>query len=70
MVASLREAEETLERLQTRHDHADAVEGAMTDLNANATAGATAARLSAAGCGAPLKSDAAQVLERLRAKAA
>jgi phage shock protein A len=70
VVASLREAEETLERLQTRHDHADAVEGAMTDLNANATAGATAARLSAAGCGAPLKSDAAQVLERLRAKAA
>ncbi|MEZ5751479.1 MAG: PspA/IM30 family protein [Paracoccaceae bacterium] len=70
VMASLREAEETLERLQTRHGHADDVELAMNELNSATNAGTIAARLAAAGMGAPLKTDAALVLERLRGQAA
>ena len=63
------EAEATLQRLQERQSHADATHVAMTELNASTSAEATSARLAAAGCGDPLKPDAAAVLERLRAKA-
>ncbi|SHM14789.1 PspA/IM30 family protein [Roseibium suaedae] len=69
VLASLREAEATLERLQVRHSHCEEVERAFDDLNGQSNAAATAARLAAAGCGTPLQADAAKVLERLRAKA-
>ena len=69
VVASLRDAEETLARLQLRQQHAEDVEIALVELNGAATATTTAARLAAAGCGAPLQPDAAAILERLRAKA-
>jgi len=68
--ASLRDAEATLERLQARQSHADAVDVAMTDLSATLSVETTAARLAAAGCGAPLRPAAADVLARLREKAA
>lgn len=68
VLASLRDAEAMLERLQTRQSHADEVELAMVELNLGASAEATSARLAAAGCGAPLRSEAADVLARLRAK--
>ena len=59
--------EETLERLRSRQEHAEEVEIALSDLSVDTSAGATSARMAAAGCGAPLRPDAAQVLDRLRA---
>jgi phage shock protein A len=69
VIASLKEAEATLERLQNRQSHAEDVEIAMVELTSSTSAEATSARLAAAGCGAPLRSEAADVLARLRAKA-
>lgn len=69
VIASLKEAEATLERLQKRQTHAEAVDIAMVEMNHGTSAEATSARLAAAGCGAPLRSEAADVLSRLRAKA-
>ncbi|KEO61513.1 PspA/IM30 family protein [Thioclava indica] len=69
VIASLKEAEATLERLQSRQSHAEDVEIAMGELTSSSSAEATSARLAAAGCGAPLRSEAADVLARLRAKA-
>lgn len=69
VIASLKEAEATLERLQNRQSHAEDVEIAMVELTSSSSAEATSARLAAAGCGAPLRSEAADVLARLRAKA-
>lgn len=68
VMASLKEAEATLERLNARHDQAEEVEIALVELSAGSTAEAMSARLAAAGCGAPLRSEAAQVLERLRTR--
>ncbi|NIY79267.1 PspA/IM30 family protein [Celeribacter sp. HF31] len=70
VVSSLREAEATLERLQSRQDHAEAVDVALRDLTTGPSAEGTVARLAAAGCGAPLRPEAAHVLDRLRAKTA
>lgn len=68
VTASLTEAEATLARLQARQSHAEAVESAMSELGRAASAEATVARLAAAGCGAALRPEAAQVLARLREK--
>ncbi len=68
VTASLTEAEATLARLQARQSHAEAVESAMSELGRAASAEATVARLAAAGCGAALRHEAAQVLARLREK--
>lgn len=69
VIASLRDAEATLERLQGRQAHADEIEIALDTLDRGTSAEATSARLAAAGCGAPLRPAAADVLMRLRAKA-
>ncbi|MGD9918834.1 MAG: PspA/IM30 family protein [Paenirhodobacter sp.] len=69
VLASLREAEATLERLQGRQSHAEEVEIAMVELSTTTSTSATVARLAAAGCGAPLRPDAAKILDRLRARA-
>lgn len=69
VLASLKEAEATLERLQGRQSHAEEVEIALTEVNASSSAEATSARLAAAGCGAPLRPAAADVMARLQAKA-
>ncbi|MDA5095856.1 PspA/IM30 family protein [Aliiroseovarius sp. KMU-50] len=70
VLASLKEAEATLERLQNRQSHAEQVELALTEVNASSSAEATSARLAAAGCGAPLRAEAADVMARLKAKTA
>ncbi|ADE86755.1 PspA/IM30 family protein [Rhodobacter capsulatus] len=69
VTASLTEAEATLARLQARQAHAEAVETALADLGLATSAEATVTRLAAAGCGAALRPEAAQVLARLREKA-
>lgn len=68
--ASLDEAEATLARLQDRQSATEARRAAMVELSASTNAEAMRNRLAAAGCGAPMRPDAAAVLERLRAKAA
>jgi phage shock protein A len=70
VVSSLDEAEATLVRLQTRQADAEATRAAIAELSAGSSADAMRDRLAAAGCGAPLRPDAAAVLERLRAKVA
>lgn len=69
VAASLRDAEATLERLQARQSHAEAVETALADLSSEPSAETTAERLAAAGCGPALRPAASDVLARLRAKA-
>ncbi len=68
--ATLDEAETTLTRLQNRQAETEATRAAMLELSASTNATAMQNRLAAAGCGAPLRPDAASVLARLRAKAA
>jgi phage shock protein A len=68
VTSSLAEAEATLTRLQSRQFHAEATAAAVVELSANQSAEAISARLAAAGCGPALKSDAAAVLARLKAK--
>ncbi|MFC3180560.1 PspA/IM30 family protein [Cypionkella sinensis] len=69
-VATLDEAEATLARLQTRQSNLDATRAAMLELSASTNAEAMQNRLAALGCGAPLRPDAASVLQRLKARAA
>ena len=69
-VATLDEAEATLARLQLRQSNLDASRAAMLELSASTNAEAMQNRLAAAGCGAPLRPDAASVLQRLKARAA
>ena len=68
--ANLDEAEATLARLQDRQSAFESRRAAMVELSASTNAEAMRNRLAAAGCGAPLRPDAAVVLQRLRAKAA
>ena len=66
--ADLEEAEATLTRLQDRQMHAEATAFALTELSGRSNADSVSARLAAAGCGAPVKSEAHAVLDRLKAK--
>ncbi len=68
--ANLSEAEATLARLQTRQTTTEAARAALLDLSASTNAEAMRNRLAAAGCGAPLRPDAASVLQRLKAQVA
>lgn len=68
--SSLTDAEATLARLQDRQSNIDATRAALLDLAAGTNAEAMRDRLAAAGCGAPLRPDAASVLARLKAKVA
>lgn len=72
MVAAsdLGDAEATLARIQERHSQAEAARAALIELTAASSAEALKHRLAAAGIGAPLRPDAALVLERLRKRAA
>jgi phage shock protein A len=69
-LSSLREAEETLIRLRTRQKQIDLTDEAMAEMDASGTPSTIVEKLAAAGCGAPLKSSADDVLQRLKAKAA
>jgi len=66
MTAGLSDAEATLNRIQDRQAMAAATRDAAVELSARTSADATRDRLAAAGCGAPLRPDAAAVLARLR----
>lgn len=63
-------AAQTLARLQDRQKHADATLAAMASLTADRSPEALSDRLAAAGYGAPKRTAAAQVLERLQQTAA
>jgi phage shock protein A len=70
MAAGLSDAEATLQRLQERQAMLAATRDAVIELSAGTSADATRDRLAAAGCGAPLRPDAAAVLARLKAETA
>lgn len=67
---ALREAEATLARLRARQTEIDATEAALDEMQRDADPDSLRDRLAAVGCGAPLRTTAAAVLERLRAKSA
>jgi phage shock protein A len=67
---SLADAEATLARLQERQANTEATRAGLLELSASTNAEAMQNRLAAAGCGAPLRPDAATVLQRLKSKAA
>ncbi len=64
-LSALRDAEETLLRLRTRQKQIDATTAAMAEMEQSGDPAAVSEKLAAAGCGAPLRSSADDVLERL-----
>lgn len=68
-LSTLREAEDTLQRLQERQSEMDATARAMTELETTGSAENIRDRLAEAGCGKPLRSSADDVLDRLKKKA-
>jgi len=69
-LSALKDAEETLLRLRTRQKQIDATAAAMAEMEQAGDPAALSEKLAAAGCGAPLRSSADAVLERLAAKMA
>ena len=68
-LSTLREAEETLTRLRNRQKQIDLTDAAMAEMDASGDPSAITEKLAEAGCGAPLKTSADDVLARLKAKA-
>lgn len=66
---ALMEAEETLKRLRVRQTQLDLTDEALAEMSATGNPEAVTEKLAEAGCGAPLKTTADDVLERLRGKA-
>ncbi|MDQ6435191.1 PspA/IM30 family protein [Mesorhizobium sp. LHD-90] len=64
-LSSLRDAEETLSRLRARQTQIDAAANALDEMEQSGDPAALSEKLAAAGCGAPLKTGADAVLERL-----
>ena len=69
-LSALKDAEETLLRLRTRQKQIDATAAAMAEMEQSGDPAAVSEKLAAAGCGAPLRSSADAVLERLASKMA
>lgn len=67
-LATLDDAERTLERLRDRQKQTDMVSTALKQMEAPARCADLTERLAEAGCGAPLRSCADDVLARLRAR--
>jgi phage shock protein A len=65
---ALKDAEATLKRLQARQQRIDATNEALAEMDQSRDPASIAEKLAAAGCGAPLKTSAADVLARLKAK--
>lgn len=63
----LKDAEETLHRLRARQQHMDGVAAALDDMDGEADPSNLTERLAEAGCGAPLRTRADDVLARLKA---
>lgn len=66
----LRDAQNTLKRLQSRQNHAEATASAIEKLSTDSSAEAMTKRLADAGFGAPLHPDPRAVLDRLKKQAA
>lgn len=66
--SALKDAEHTLTRLQARQTEIDATSAAMDEINLSNNPGALSEKLAKAGCGAPIKTSADEVLERLSKK--
>ena len=69
-LSSLKDAEQTLNRLQVRQRELDDTETALADMDLSSDPASLTERLADAGCGAPLKASAADVLAELRGRAA
>lgn len=67
-LSALKDAEQTLERLRLRQKQMDAAAAAIAEMDLSANPEAMSERLAEAGCGAPLKSGADDVLKRLTEK--
>lgn len=67
-LSTLRDAEATLARLRTRQGQIDAAANALEAMEQSGDAAALAERMAAAGCGAPIRTSADAVLERLKQK--
>jgi phage shock protein A len=63
---ALRDAEATLSRLQIRQRQIDVTEEVMAEMDKSSDPSALSEKLAAAGCGAPLKTGADDVLKRLQ----
>ena len=70
LTADLAEAEGTLSRILSRQEQAGLAQAALVELNSAGKADLVRDRLAAAGIGAPLRPDAAAVLNRLKVKLA
>ncbi len=64
----LGDAQKTLKRLQERQEHAEETAIALAELSVGSNAESMSKRLAQEGCGLPIKTDAADVLERLKQK--
>ncbi|MEQ1953871.1 PspA/IM30 family protein [Mesorhizobium yinganensis] len=64
-LSTLRDAEKTLSRLRARQTRIEAAASALEEMEQSGDPGALSEKLAAAGCGAPLKTSADAVLERL-----
>ena len=67
-LSTLRDAEETLSRLRTRQTQIDAAATALEEMEQFGDPAALTEKLAAAGCGAPVRTSADAVLERLMKK--
>jgi phage shock protein A len=67
-LSALKDAEATLSRLRTRQKQIDAAAIALDEMERSSDPAAIVEKLAAAGCGAPVRSSADQVLARLAAK--
>lgn len=68
-MTAMKDAEETLQRLQMRQKQIDATAAAMEEMARSGDPGSMSERLAEAGCGAPIKSSADDVLKRLAKRA-
>lgn len=68
-LSALKDAEETLLRLRVRQKQIDATASAMDEMEQSNDPSALSEKLASAGCGAPLKTSADDVLQRLAKKA-
>ncbi len=66
--SDLNDASATLKRLQDRHEQSEETAAAMVELLATSSAEQMSDRLADAGCGAPKRSSAEDVLKRLKSK--
>ncbi|QND46439.1 PspA/IM30 family protein (plasmid) [Rhizobium lusitanum] len=67
-LATLDEAEETLGRLRDRQHQSDTIASVLRDMDSPSRTAGIVEKLANAGCGAPLRSSADDVLARLRAR--